>query len=539
MTLKSYTLRGAVASTLLLAASASYAWDARVEAADHVVYWAGATASSLSAQELAVGAVCDSDPANTDDTTLFYVPGNGNDWALACRGVAGGKTGLVGKILIKKRDRDGSGVGVGPLQSNVPISFVTVSNATCATVGGGPTIPAPEGGNVATFGCTATYTDSHVAELGTSDIEPDKFFDINTPVIDGGTPFPYVNGVAFGAQASLAALVFNTPVTLNVRNALQRVQFASTSHCHPDNVDYGATSTVSITGRAAPTWGETEECMPSLTRSEIDSILTGRIVQWTQLLQSNGTAIPGLTGPVQICRRVNGSGTQATINALVSSFPCDANRADNSLDIVKPRDPNGTTVIGNSGSGDVDNCLHNFAASANPNAIGVLSVEGRNTGNNRNWRYIKIDGAAPTLRNVHAGDYWLWSQQSCQYRAGLGASGVAVYNAICGGSAPNGLNTPAALVRLNQPSNAANCASGANLTQCGSIYAFGQSGWLATPTAALVYDNVLAAGTRPVNAYTREFASGRVNVCQTPVKATAGGNAARGTIVAPNPNWIP
>lgn len=541
MNLKSYTVRGAVASALLLAAGASFAWDARNEAADHTIYWSGATASSLSAQELAVGAVCDSDPANTDDTTLFYVPGNGNDWALACRGVAGGKTGLVGKILIKKRDRDGSGVGVGPLQSALPISFVTVTNATCTTVGGGPPIAAPEGGLVASFGCTATYTDSHIAEIGTSDIEPDKFFDINTPVIDGGVPFPYVPGVAFGAQASLAALVFNTPVTINVRNALQAAQFPAGSHCNPTNVDYNAVSTVVVPGRAAPTWSETEECMPSLTRSEINSLLTGRIVQWSQLLGSGGASI-GLTGAVQVCRRVNGSGTQATINALVGSFPCDANRADNSLDIVKPRDPNGTTVIGNSGSGDVDNCLHNFAATSNPNAIGVLSVEGRNTGNNRNWRYIKVDGVAPNLRNVHAGDYWLWAQQSCQYRAGLGASGVAVYNAICGAASPNGLNTPTALNRLNLPANAANaanCSSGANLTQCASIYSFGQSGWLATPTASLVYDNVLAPQTRPVNAYTREFATGRVNICQTPLKSTAGGNAARGTIVAPNPTWTP
>jgi hypothetical protein len=54
-----------------------------------------------------------------------------------------------------------------------------------------------------------------------------------------------------------------------------------------------------------------------------------------------------------------------------------------------------------------------------------------------------------------------------------------------------------------------------------------------------VYDNVLASLTRPVNAYTREVTAGKVNVCQTPVKATAGANAGKGTIVAPNPTWSP
>lgn len=78
-----------------------------------------------------------------------------------------------------------------------------------------------------------------------------------------------------------------------------------------------------------------------------------------------------------------------------------------------------------------------------------------------------------------------------------------------------------------------------DLAGCGSNYNFGRSGWLATPTPAIAYDNVLSATTRPVNAYTREVTAGRVNICQTAVKATIGANAGRGTIVAPNPTWTP
>ncbi len=531
-------LNKAVYGAVMLAmSSASFAWDARVEAADHVVYWGGATASTLSAQELTVESVCDSDPAQSNDTNLFYVKSTstdapGNDWAIACRGVAGGKTGLVGKILVVKRDRGGSGVGVGPVQSATPISFLTVDNTSCALavtpgVNGAPQIVAPEGGNVALTGCLATYTTNALTEIGTSDIEPDKFgFSQNIPIVDGA-PQPFLAGVAFGGQASLAALVFNNPVTLALRNKLQEAQFPS-GVCNPSHADYLAPSVNpadQVAGRPAPTNAESVTCMPSLSRQEIDSLLTGRVVAWSQLLRADGTPVPLLTGSVQICRRVEGSGTQATINANISAYPCDANRADGLTDIVPPRAANGTTVINNSGSGDVDNCLHNFNGTANPYAIGNLSVEGRNTGLNRNWRFIKIDGVAPTLAAVHSGAYYHWAQQSIQYRAGIAANKVAIFTALSGG-----LNNPTVLEKLNRQANAADCSTG-TITACGSLYNFGQSGWLATPTASLVYDNVLNTA-RPVNSLTREVTPGKVNICQAPVKSTAGGNAGRGLVIA-------
>ncbi len=566
------TLSCAVSAVLALASTSVLAYIPTSNTdADTVVYWGGATASSLSAQELAVAAVCDT------DTHLLYVKSTsganidrpGNDWAVACRTAAAGatKTGLPNgkKLLVIKRDRGGSGVGVGPVQTKNTdanggqISFLNVSPAVCniavtAGANGAPGIQLPGGAPgqlVPAIGCAATYTVNAFTEMGTSDIEPDKFFGINTPIVDGtGLPFRTEGDRAFATQNALGALLFNNPVTLALYRKLQEAQFPAASVCNPANGAFNDI-TLSATDRPDTTNAESLACMPSLMRSEIDSILTGRIVTWQQLLRSDGTAVPGLTGNVQICRRVDGSGTQATINALVSSFPCDVNLADTSIDIVTPRVPNGTTVIGNSGSGDVDNCLHNFNATANPYAIGNLSVEGRNTDKLRNWRFIKIDGVAPTLQHAHDGDYWLWSQQSCQlrgnalpYNAAVDpddtiASKAAVYNSLCGANATNGLNSLATLTKLNNEVDPVGCANGSNLAGCQSNYPFGRSGWLATPTSALVYDNVLAPTTRPINAYTREYATGKVNVCHTPIKSTVGGNAARGTVVAPNPNWTP
>ncbi|MGE0384908.1 MAG: hypothetical protein AB7Q97_09285 [Gammaproteobacteria bacterium] len=571
------TLSQAIGASLLFASGSAFAYlPASNTDADVIMYWGGATASSLSAQELTVAAVC-----ATDTHLLYQTPNSGtnpkragNDWAIACR-TSAAKTGIADgtRVLVIKRDRGGSGVGVGPVQTKstdpVPtggapgdggkISFLNIAPANCniaATGGvdGAPAIQDPAGAPgvvIPLVGCTATYTAFAFAEMGTSDIEPSKFFDINTPVVDGsGVPFRTESDRTFAEQNALAALTFNNPVTLALRNKLQEAQFPIGSVCNPANAAYGQL-TASETDRPDTTNAESEACMPSLTREEIDSILTGKILGWNQLLRADGSAIPGLTGAVQICRRVDGSGTQATINALIGSFPCDTNLADGAIDIIKPRGTASAQLVLNSGSSDVDNCLHNFNATANPYAIGILSVEGRNTDNTRNYRYIKIDGVAPTLRNIHAGDYYLWAQQACQrrgeslpYNAGVGPLDTIlnkdrVFDSLCGGNATAGLNSIATLTKLNNPSDLTNCLNGTALSKCGSLYTWGQSGWLATPTSAIVYDNVLAASTRPVNAYTREVTTGKVNICQTPTKATVGGNAARGTIVAPNPNWVP
>jgi hypothetical protein len=348
---------------------------------------------------------------------------------------------------------------------------------------------------------------------------------------------------------ALSALTFNTPVTLTLYRALQNAQFPASSVCNPGNAGY--TTVIAVPGniRNDITNGESEACMPSLTKQEINSLLTGRIVNWNQLLTAGGAAAVG-AGAVQICRRVEGSGSQATLNALMSNWPCDPNAADAAFDIVQPRNSASATLVLNSGSSDVATCLTNFeAAATNKLAIGVLSVEGRNNNNAAGYRYIKIDGVAPTLQNIHRGDYWFWAQQTCQRRnydilnanAGVTADDttanrITAFNALCGADNANSLGAFAALIKLNNPQNPTNCANGSNLAQCGSLYTWGQSGWLATQTPAQLYDNVLAASTRPVNAWTREVAVGRVNICQVPLKASG---ATRGVVVAPNPTWTP
>lgn len=563
-------LKHAVAAALAVSSASALAYlPSSNTDADVVLYWGGATASTLSAQELTVNSVCDT------DVHLLYVRAGGtgtapdapgNDWAVACRTAATGatKTGIANnkRLLVIKRDRGGSGVGVGPLQTKASdpasgqITFQTFNSTTCsanpvAGTAGAPVINAPGVGAITLKGCSVASTTNAYTEMGTADIEANKFISINTPIVDNvGLPYRTESDRAFAEEYALAGLMFNHPVTLQLFQLLQRVQFDASSVCHPDNAGY-AVDTADTTDRPDTDNGQSEACMPSLSREQINGLLTGQIFSWDQLLDKDGNPI--VTGgnlTVQVCRRVDGSGTQATANFWTSSFACDPNLVDNSTDIIAPLKSSTPGVFENSGSGDVSNCLrdiNNNVQTTFPNvnrfAIGNLSVEGRNNDNSLPWRYIKIDGVAPTLKNAHAGKYSFWAQQSCQrrgeqlpYNTAVGADDTvankaAIFEALCGPASTNGLNSIATLTKLNNEQNPTNCANGTQLNRCGSFYTFGRSGWLATPTTDLLYDNVLAETTRPVNAFTREVSTGKTNVCQTPVRATEGDNLFNGVIV--------
>jgi len=169
-----------------------------------------------------------------------------------------------------------------------------------------------------------------------------------------------------------------------------------------------------------------------ITRADYGNMLMGNIQDWTQI-------DPNVTGNTQVvvCRRVNGSGTQSSYNWFFNNFPCESaysgsqapasmgvngGGGDNASGIVGGTgtsadpyliDPTaGFTVVNNSTSGDVRNCLKNaqnhtdhlikgddgnyykikFSNSSAPfKAVGVLS--GDSYGTENGWTYRNIYGA--------------------------------------------------------------------------------------------------------------------------------------------------
>lgn len=212
-----------------------------------------------------------------------------------------------------------------------------------------------------------------------------------------------------------------------------------------------------------------------ITRTDYANMLAGNIGDWTQI-----DALASGNTQVVVCRRVNGSGTQASYNWYFNNFPCQngfagtmapaSMYADNASGIVGGNGSVGTpylidptqgyTVVNNSTSGDVRNCLikaqthanHTikadngkyytiqFGNSVDPfKAIGVLSLDsynssGTGSGEGTEWRYRMLDGAgtyvpgtdvssvgatgfAPSKANLLTGAYDFAVELTMQYRS--------------------------------------------------------------------------------------------------------------------------
>jgi hypothetical protein len=286
----------------------------------------------------------------------------------------------------------GSGVGVNPVLLKQPVDAMVISNGNCLPPASGETF----------YRCRINQpgdTIRQVPDAGVSDVNPELFVGPNTPA--NTAPVDAAQVARLFEVVSGGALVFNTPVTLDLRNALQKAQI------------YTGNLPADCEGK------ETEDCMPSLSKTQLAALFSGSIGKWEaiKVVNKDGASRP-LTdfGPpgdpkVHICRRVDGSGTQASLNAKILNAPCTAgakNPAATSNDVAGP------IVRLNPGSGDVDRCLddHNKGANTgglNPTnikawAIGVQSTE-RNVTNRLDYRYIKHDGQAPTIVNAAAGRY--------------------------------------------------------------------------------------------------------------------------------------
>lgn len=183
----------------------------------------------------------------------------------------------------------------------------------------------------------------------------------------------------------------------------------------------------------------------TINRADYGNMLMGNVYDWTQIGAGTGT-----NDQVVACRRVNGSGTQASYNWFFNNFPCESafngqvaptsmgtngSGGDNASGIVGGSgtqaspyiiDPTaGYTVVNNSTSGDVRNCLSRansntdhtiksddgkyytvkFSNSTAPfKAIGVLSAD--SYGSESGWTYRNMGGAgsfAPATQTGSAG----------------------------------------------------------------------------------------------------------------------------------------
>jgi hypothetical protein len=119
---------------------------------------------------------------------------------------------------------------------------------------------------------------------------------------------------------------------------------------------------------------------------------------------------------------VRGSGTQTQFNAKFLNYPCAGSAGAAPTEVVNKLA--GPITILNSGSGDVNLCLDDFNNGSNNGktntanvkawAIGVQSTE-NNADLKNAYRFIKIDGVAPTLQEAAAGRYMDFAEVTWQW----------------------------------------------------------------------------------------------------------------------------
>ncbi len=398
------------------------------------------------------------------------------------------------KVLFNKRSKGGSGEGVNPVINQTAIDAMNINNGNCAKTGTN---------SFYTCDITALKADGTptgnlikvVSDAGVSDVNPEMFIGANAP-----TGVPPVNATAVAQRMivkSAAAAVFGIPVTTGLRNALQEAEIA--------------------TGQLASTCVgvETEACMPSLSKRQIASLATGKVKNWSAFkvngvaLTSVASIVPAST-KVAFCRRVNGSGTQAQMNANFLHYPCTTNASAPTA--ARSGVFGGPVVVENEGSGDMSLCLNDFNRGTNTTgknaglvtawAFGLQSTE-KNGDLKDDYRFIKIDGVAPTIQNAANGKYLDWAEQTFQWRKPTYNGPVGDQLSVIATIASTASN-PATIGRLDKK----------------LIQTWGQGGYLAVSTNFAPPANGILDIAAPVIPYTHA-ASGKLDNCTVPLLNSA------------------
>ncbi|MHB0986992.1 MAG: hypothetical protein ACYC05_15555 [Sulfuricella sp.] len=335
----------------------------------------------------------------------------------AGNGTLSGKT-----VMLQDRAKGGSVWGVDPVARKQGIANMNVSATTCAanTTASSTTYAyaCAERGEDVSHG---TALPNRVPDFGVSDVEPNMF------------KFPY--NVEPGASQLSAA------------------EAATLTNFGTNAVMFGVPVSASV---PATTY---------ISKAALGAMLTGDVQDWTLV---DKTIAPVGGTQVVVCRRVQGSGTQASYNNLFSHFPCENGSisgtgtvppsvASDSASVVlgtatgtgTAADPiilnpaDGYTVVEGSASGNVRSCLQgahygnktNDAANGvapltfqggdgkyykidfgngGYGAVGILSMD--SAGQENGWSFRALDGVAPTKANMLTAKYDLVMEQSMQYR---------------------------------------------------------------------------------------------------------------------------
>lgn len=440
---------------------------------------------------------------------------NNDYWAVYCSTDGSKISGLSGthRLWVSRRRLGASYVGLDAIYRGTKLTYLSSPSASGCTAFAGTFT---SGGTAFKYDYSCgTVTGGITATAAISDVTPDAFRGGDN-VPSGGVDIIASN---IPNRYAIAGHVIGTPVTLKLRNALQFAQVLSGSLPN---------TCVSLGGSVDTAKIETAECMPSLSKQQLASLFSGAVSDWNTFgVNVSGTAMTlgqvaehwannggdasYLSAPrdttVHVCRRENGAGQQVALLANILQNPCLGASAPT---LVQPggfTDAQMATSLG-----AVDSCLADFndgttrflpvnPAHGNQWAISIQTTE-RNVSRATNYRFIKINGATPTIDQVALGNYPLWSEYGVQWMNNVSANQAKALQAMVA-YGQNPVNVSA----RNAP----------------TLHSFGQAGYVALSSNGFAPDAVFNP-SNPVNPYTRA-ATGNPDACTVPVVNPAWGVA--------------
>jgi len=312
-------------------------------------------------------------------------------------------SGIGKNIVIYNRSAGGSIQGVNPVALSQ--SIATINLATCVM----PTTPKIDSATgLSVWSCTGTA--NQVPDAGVSDVEPA----VLEAAVNIGTATPITPAQLSSLQVQgLTAVVMGIPVSSN--------------------------APVSLT---------------NLSKAQVAGLMGGTILDWNQI----DSTIPAGTKSIVVCRRVAGSGTQASINASIFGNPCMSSALFPStytattatLGSSTPVAGGNVVVIENSSSQFVQSCMGYakngtpagqavnvktgalaLAGTANTVVLGggdyAVGVLGLDAGTTADYTFAAINGAAATVENAASGAYDIVVEATFNTRGDLVGDKASVF----------------------------------------------------------------------------------------------------------------
>ncbi len=298
-------------------------------------------------------------------------------------------------VLVTKRDLGGSIYGVNPLVNQWQENTMVVDNTAGNCVSTGLAATASQ----ASYNCANVALKQAIA--GISDVEPAIFnklmtigtasvaFNLPSGTDDNGNAWaPALSASQLGGLDSSSAnqTIFGVAVSLPLRDAMQAAQ----------GLTVGSDAAAD---------------QPSMPRAFYSSLAAG-FVQAGVAKHAGWDALTHVAADnalqVNLCRRANGSGTQASSNLLFlesGTITTTSNGGfgpvnNNGVAVARTGAP--LAVIENSSTGTAVSCL-TTASTLNAYAAGIISYE--NDPGTATWRFVKLDGQAPSQALARVGQY--------------------------------------------------------------------------------------------------------------------------------------